>query len=693
MISNNLWQRMLKNTLATTITLILAMSPPVVEVYGKAAYLATITTVFGHPGRRFGMMAEALILAVCGTLLGMAWSAFGLYLSSLVYHNNSPAAYTIKGLFLAVVLLVHGFLRSNTPRLFIMVLLLVIVSVVSLTGTAVSVSKPLITQVLYPILTAVGILLLVNTCVFPEFSSKFLGNTTIQTLDQTIDTLRDAGRYFVQRTEPVAEQSKKEEETESSETNTEAEKQEIPKSTALSILFHPSKWYNRGDVDGTKSNDPPSSSAAKVVKLKALTDAKAKLRSKLASCKSLQQECNFELAFAVLPPRDLKPISVTDMQKLVANTVALIGACESKYALMGDQASVNITSSAGDAAGEDIKDSSGDESDSSQRVTSAEEISEYESDARTVKRRKKKKRKRRPLDRDRENLELVKPIKEIESGDVELLEYLVGRIAEPLRALQENIDRSVEVIKSCLAYAYDVPKLPSGSRAPTGIKLEELDIHIDIMAQKLTNFDQSSASALEGAALLHDLNGSNIDLMPRMETFLISSFLLNLRQAAKHTLEMLRHSRSLVEKRQERHGRRRLYAPKIKWRKWLTSGGEEDQLALPSNARKDVRTGTENSQGDQEDEILSKPSSRDALMKNKDEEEGDLSNMAVPHQTLSHANTDGSVESISSSEDDAEDAEEKVSRTLRFRNKLADLIEYVHGSEDILYALKLTTGK
>jgi Flp pilus assembly protein TadB len=59
---------MFKCTLATTITVIIALIPAVVQVYGPAAYLAPITTVFGHPGRRFGMMAEALVLTLAGTL-------------------------------------------------------------------------------------------------------------------------------------------------------------------------------------------------------------------------------------------------------------------------------------------------------------------------------------------------------------------------------------------------------------------------------------------------------------------------------------------------------------------------------------------------------------------------------------------------------------------------------------------------
>jgi hypothetical protein len=204
--TNHLWQRMLKNTLATTIAVILALLPAVVRVYGKAAYLGPITTVFGHPGRRFGMMAEALVLAISGTLLGIGWSMLGLYLSSLVYHADSPAAYTIRALFLAVALMFHGFLRSHTPRLFIFVLLLVIVSVVSLTSVATEVSKTSVTQLLYPILTAAGVLLLVNTCIFPEFSSSFLGITTIETLGDTVGALRDAGKYFITMVENPKEE-------------------------------------------------------------------------------------------------------------------------------------------------------------------------------------------------------------------------------------------------------------------------------------------------------------------------------------------------------------------------------------------------------------------------------------------------------------------------------------------------------
>jgi hypothetical protein len=78
----------------------------------------------------------------------------------------------------------------------------------------------------------------------------------------------------------------------------------------------------------------------------------------------------------------------------------------------------------------------------------------------------------------------------------------------------------------------DVPKLPSGTRVPRGIMVEELDLHIEHLQQTLTKFDGDTASALERAAVMQELKDQEPDIMPREEIFLISSFLLNLRQAA-----------------------------------------------------------------------------------------------------------------------------------------------------------------
>ena len=58
-----------------------------------------------------------------------------------------------------------------------------------------------------------------------------------------------------------------------------------------------------------------------------------------------------------------------------------------------------------------------------------------------------------------------------------------------------------------------------------------MDLYLEQLQQALVRFDSQTAMALEGAAFLEEMKDQNIDIMPREEIFLISSFLLNLRQA------------------------------------------------------------------------------------------------------------------------------------------------------------------
>lgn len=692
LLANNLWQRMLKNTLATTITIILAFVPGIVSIYGKAIYLAPITTVFGHPGRRLGTMVEALTLAVLGAAVGTAWSMLAIYLSSLVHEANAPAGYTIKGVFLAIALLFHGFLRSHTPRLFIFVLLLIIVSVVSLTGTSTAVSGTLVTTLMYPILTAVGILLLVNLLLFPEFSSSFLGITTIETLLDANAALGDAGKYFTANFREEISLADR-----IGQASPSKQKDEASPGIRPNLIVR--IWRRVFPRHTTLTVDK--------VLLSDLTGTKSRLRAKLMACKAAQTECNFELAFAVLPPKDLKPVSDGAMNKLVANTIALIGACESRYALMGD-----INDADGDAQLEsqlrndaDMANVAIPSKDSSQQFSTHRDDDggteqKWRAQKRSISRRRglwdellghasgedsnddidDKHRKKSKVRQERKslveqelhNLELVKPRKEIEFGNADLLMYLVARISAPLQVLQSKIDETVNAVVSCLAYTYGVRKLPSGAKPPAGITISELDIRIEHLAQAIRDFDRDSSLALEEAARLRDVQGNEHDVMPRMETFLVSSFLLNLRQAALHTADMLKHSRGLVDKYHRRNARRRLYFPKIKWRKWLTSGGEHDQFSLPEQGRKDARSGKTLD----EDEDMSSITSNDSLKTASSDECNSASARNIATGTYSPM--------------PQKQARTQRPLSYRMRHGTADFVEYMVQSEDVLYALKLT---
>ncbi|RYP65504.1 hypothetical protein DL771_008261 [Monosporascus sp. 5C6A] len=611
---NHLWQRMLKNTVCTTAILIIGITPAVVAVYGPSTYLGAMVTVFGHPGRRFGELCEALVLIVLGAFVGVAWSSLGLYLSSLVIDSNIDAACGIRATFFALAVILHGILRSSTPRLFLFVFLMLLVSITVLTGTATSVSTSMITQIAYPILTAAAIIIAVNVSIFPEFSSDFLGISTIETLCETVECLQDAGHWFV---------------SEFSEAGP-------------------------GNAEKTSSTDLRS-------KLASLTDKKGKLRSRLGSLKTAQAESNFELVFAVLPPRSLKRISVTAMTRLVQTTISLVNACESKYALTGD----NADTTQGAAENDDT-----DDSDST--TDSSSESSESEDTKASEKPRKRKSKCER-------NLELIKPVREIESGDSKLLEYILTQVRGPAKVLHDQIHGAVQVIVVALAHCYDVSKLPSGISRPDGIILEEIDVRMAVFADALSLFDLNSAKALENAAAMAYDRGSQGDIMPGMEIHLISSFLTSTREAAAQVLDILRHSRALLEKRDARSGRRRFYFPKISWDKWLTTGGESDASALPENARKGARTGRglredhRNHDDDPEND-----SNEELLQCNKDEETG-CANRKQPTspQAGERPKRNGPRKS-------------DVNTILRLRGLAADAVEFFADSDDLAFALKMT---
>ena len=74
--------------------------------------------------------------------------------------------------------------------------------------------------------------------------------------------------------------------------------------------------------------------------------------------------------------------------------------------------------------------------------------------------------------------------------------------------------------------------LPSGQTRPRSITLEELDIEVEAISVAIATFDKDCAEALESLHALEELQSKEPDIMPRDEVFLISSFMLNVRQAA-----------------------------------------------------------------------------------------------------------------------------------------------------------------
>lgn len=71
-------------------------------------------------------------MATVGASIGVGWASLGTYLSSLVYDQYPYAAMGIKAIFLTIASFVHGYVRLSTPRLFLMVLLMIIPALIGL---------------------------------------------------------------------------------------------------------------------------------------------------------------------------------------------------------------------------------------------------------------------------------------------------------------------------------------------------------------------------------------------------------------------------------------------------------------------------------------------------------------------------------------------------------------------------------
>lgn len=150
---------------------------------------------------------------------------------------------------------------------------------------------------------------------------------------------------------------------------------------------------------------------------------------------------------------------------------------------------------------------------------------------------------------------------------------------------------------------------------------------------------------------------------------------------------MLINSKDLVLEHQQRNGRRRIYAPQIHWAKWLYTGHEEGE-ALPAQGRKPNRQGTSDKRADNEADINN--SKKEGLL--GVDKKGYLEKGACLGVSDKINSTTPTVSQKPTLE--KRKKPERVARSpwLRFRGRLADTLEWVQDSDDLLHSIKLTVA-
>jgi uncharacterized membrane protein YgaE (UPF0421/DUF939 family) len=216
---------------------------------------------------------------------------------------------------------------------------------------------------------------------------------------------------------------------------------------------------------------------------------------------------------------------------------------------------------------------------------------------------------------------------------------------------------------------------------PKNIQLEDVDTDIESLRTAMDRFDTDIQASLASTHDWKDVKDVMDTIIPREEVFLISSFYLNMTQAALRISEVLEHSRELVDECQRRKSRRRLYAPRIKWKKWLYSGGEDDQPTTEmGHLQAAIHEGQPND--DAEDTPLVTSRNTPGSKKTREDPEFGAARSTEPSPSVGPyadlrrgkgINYDVSSESIIS----------------RLREGLADTVEWVQSSNDLQYAFKL----
>lgn len=731
------WRRLLKYNLALATAITLSILPPITRVFGTSTYMIPLQLVFAPPSQRAGSLIESQSLILLGGVIGVAWGALGLYLADLVGDGNRGAALGIRALFLGIVTLVHGFFRSNTPKLFGLVYLMLMDSFAVLISSYDNLSVSLVTSILYPTLTGHGIILLFGYALFPESSASYLGETTINMLSDTLDTLTEASTWFIAPENelehalsnplmraPTADSNLTQLSHDSRTAETTAlprmgsvlqnplahvrwgkpdkkskqlkkeKKEKKKKEKAMKKALNDDARFEKEVKDSEKDKADNGASEAEdegeeESALEALTKAKGDLRHTLSGCQTAQREVSFELSFSALPLDVMRPITTEGMANLVQETIRVVGACENKLVMIEDDKFATAQCDGGPlsekSAPPTARTSMEAPTDAGPASSGALLQPLYYRTLST------------PKEEFLEKLKRVKPAREMEAGDAELLDGLVSRIKKPTEIFQGALRDAVHFLMASLAYCYDVEELPSGAKVPRGILLEEIDVFIDAFEDAIGTFDYDTS---DGFREFTDKGGNDeaevAEILPQFETFLVSSFLLGFRQAAIHILEMLRYTRLLVEARQRRKDRRRIYWPRLAdWMEWLYLGGEHDAMVLPKGARRSTHSAAASTPEKapktlDADELSLR--TEGSLMRHitRDTETGRSRAGSIARESqASKKKKKKKKKSVKFKDSSGLKKPSKSSWIMTLRGRAADAVEWVRESDDVEYAFKL----
>lgn len=456
-------QRIFKSTVHSTVCLIFCLIPEVRSRLGGEPAMLPLISVMVHPGRRVSGTIQGAIFCVTGLIFGLAFSLLGRFLAQRCLgaswdtltdldqltenYTNYQAALAVLAVFEVIMLFYHGWMRSVSHHYFGIVFPLFLVVHFAFMSPLKLSAGTIANSYSTPFYLGIAMSIFWNLLLFPEFGSSYLGNATIEALNEIHHSINNSINFF------------------------------------LSV---------DNNFDTLYASEP--------VPLARLFRMKELITKKVSLCNIVMDECSYEISYSYLSPAELKNVTAR-FKTLSKHISAVINACQLEFVLLGH-----------DLSGESAINFSGK--------------------------------------------------KEIQHADKDKLAEVLMRVKAPIFNLHKTLSDCLYIVKITIARDFDVafdkiriskafqaedlPYFDSKNEIPKNFHFET---HINSLIKALINFDLSIRNEL--AKLNKDL------LQPNDEMFLLSSFLINLKEITNIVISLMKDVQLIHEKRlhQETKGR------------------------------------------------------------------------------------------------------------------------------------------
>lgn len=292
-------QRMFKATVNSTLALIFCLIPQIRTRIGTEPVMLPLISVIVHPGRRVSGTIQGAIYCMTGLVFGLAYALFGRFIAlecigptwrtmaeTEQYKHNFKryeAGLAIMAIFETFMLFFHGWMRSVSHHYFAIVFPLFLVVHFTFLASTTEYYGVIAKTFSTPFYLGIAMSLFWNVVLFPEFGSTYLGNATIDALNEIHKDINQSIKFFI----------------------------------SLDVDDFEKSLYNTDIV-----------TLSKLLKYKTLVS------KKITNCDLVLQECIYEISYSYVPPYSIQGV-LNNYKKLSIYINGVINACQLQFILLG----------------------------------------------------------------------------------------------------------------------------------------------------------------------------------------------------------------------------------------------------------------------------------------------------------------------------------------------------------------------